>query len=442
MSDMLTPQTTVTPATRPAADRPADLVSVIMANRNGQAYLQAAIRSVMTQTHRHLELVIADDGSDDDSCLIIRQEMALDPRITLIASSRSRGPAGARNRALAAARGAWIAIVDSDDIIHPERLDHLIRSAVALDVDMVADDIIFFGESPTERNKTLLQDLDLAAPQTIDAVTLVSGHVNGARTISLGYLKPLIRRAALRDLRFNESLRIDEDHDLYLRLLMSGATFSLLPDAMYLYRRHAASASYRQSAAKLRLMIAAQEGFQRQLPRDMTDLSRAVQRRLRLTRNQLVHVGIVDALKAGDTRRAAGALLRHPQSALSLLRSLQERLVRRWHKPRETRTRKTIVLAQRDQIAASEYPGATILHVPAAPDTGWSPSCAKTWAYLAHLSCVHDLDIIAIDRAGAYALGLVPRVMSVQSVSSQHVTQEARSIALPLSLSLSEAKRS
>jgi succinoglycan biosynthesis protein ExoO len=440
MSDTLTQRNTVTPATRPLQDRHADLVSIIMANRNGQAYLQTAIRSVMAQTHRHLELVITDDGSDDDSCLIIRQEMALDPRITLIASSTSQGPAGARNRAIAVARGAWIAIVDSDDIIHPERLDHLIRSAVALDVDMVADDIIFFGEAPTERNKTLLQDLALADPQSIDAVTLVSGCLNGARTISLGYLKPLISRAALRDLRFNESLRIDEDHDLYLRLLMSGATFSLLPDAMYLYRRHAASASYRQSAAKLRLMIAAQEGFQRQLQPDMTDLSRAVQRRLQLTRNQLIHVGIVDALKAGDTRRAAGALLRHPLRALSLLRSLQERLARRWHKPRTKRTRKTIVLARRDQIAASDYPGAAILHVPDVPCAGWSPSSAKIWAYLAHLSCAHDLDIIAVDRAGAYALGLVPRAMSARNVSSHQGVQEARKIALPLSLP--EAERS
>jgi succinoglycan biosynthesis protein ExoO len=422
MSDLHIQRGPASSVLRPVLDRQEHLVSVIMANLNGQAYLRRAIRSVMNQTHSNLELVIADDGSVDDSCRIIREEMGLDPRIKLIGSSTSRGPASARNRALAVASGDWIAIVDSDDIIHPERLGRMVWSAVALKSDIVADDIIFFGNNPSERNKTLLQDLHLDGPLTIDAVTLVSGCLRGARSISLGYLKPVIRKTALGDLRFNETLRIDEDHDLYLRLLMSGASFTLIPDAMYLYRRHAASASYRLSAAKLRLMIAAQEAFQHQLPPQMKDLSRAVHKRLARARDQLIYVGIVDALKAGDKRGAAGSLLRHPRTVILLLRSLQERLARRFHRSATLRTRMKIVLGLRNQTRVSDYPDATIIHVPEVAAKGWLPSAASTWAYLAHLSCEQDLDIIAIDRAGIYALGLVPRMMSVDVVQSHQST--------------------
>lgn len=403
-----------TPHARPIEAPAGQMVSVIMANLDGQRYLRRAIRSVLDQTHRELELIISDDGSCDASCSIIREEMAQDPRIRLLESAISKGPAGARNRALAVARGTWIAIVDSDDVIHPARLARLIQSAVMLHADLVADDIIFFGEDPLERNKTLLQDLHLQGPEKMDAVALVTGCLHGKDAASLGYLKPLIRRAALGNIRFNENLQIDEDYDLYLRLLLSGATFTLIPDAMYLYRRHAASVSYRFNAPKLRLMIAAQEKFQRQMPRDDTDLVRAVAQRLQQTRDQMDYVRIIEALTAGHRMRAALSLLRTPKSALRLAQSLRERLKRRWRRARAVRQPMKIVLSPRGHAAIPDFPDARIVYVPDVPGTGWSPSAAQTWACLVDLSCTHDLDIIALDRAGAYALGLVPRWISAQ----------------------------
>jgi succinoglycan biosynthesis protein ExoO len=396
---------------------PADqVISVIMANLNGAAYLRHAIRAVLGQTHSKLELVIADDGSTDDSSRIIHAEMARDPRITLLQGGAPQGPAGARNRALAAATGDWIAIVDSDDIIHPERLARLRDTALALKSDMIADDIIFFGDDASERNKTLLQDFHLKQPQQIDAVTLINGAVQGHRTAPLGYLKPMIRRAALAGLRFDETLLIDEDHDFYLRLVLSGASFTLVPDAMYLYRRHAASTSHRLSTDKLRLMIAAQERLLRQLCHDQNDLFRAVAQRLCDTKDQLDYNQFREAIIAGQRLQAIRYLARHPKSLPFLLQSLSERVIRRRRRPAGRKTPLQIILSGKDHAPRADTPGARIIRVPEVSDTGWMPSAAATWARLAQLSCEYELDIVALDRAGHYALGLVPHWRSARII--------------------------
>jgi succinoglycan biosynthesis protein ExoO len=402
---------------RPPTRDPADqVISVIMANLNGADYLRHAIRSVLGQTHTKLELLIADDGSTDDSCRIIHEESARDPRIMLLQGSDPQGPAAARNRALAKATGDWIAIVDSDDIIHPERFERLLHTALALTSDMIADDIIFFGDDPIERNKTLLQDFHLTHPLQIDAVTLVTGGLQGNKTAPLGYLKPMIRRSALAGLRFDESLLIDEDHAFYLSLVLSGAVFTLVPDGMYLYRRHAASASHRLSTAKLRLMIAAQQKLLQRVSGDQYDLTRAVAQRLRETKDQLDYSQVREAVTSGHTAKAIGQLARHPKCLLFLLQSLSERANRRLRRPAAQKKPLQIILSDIDHAPRPDTPDARIIKVPQVPDTGWMPSAAATWARLAQLSCEYDLDIVALDRAGHYALGLVPNWRSARVI--------------------------
>src|ERR1700693_1467899 len=94
-------------------------VSVIIANHNGGAHLGDAIKSVQKQTLRNIEIIVSDDASDDSSVAIVTRLMADDARVRLLSSDCNRGPAAARNKALDIAKGEWIAIVDSDDFIHP-----------------------------------------------------------------------------------------------------------------------------------------------------------------------------------------------------------------------------------------------------------------------------------------------------------------------------------
>ncbi|MEL7671257.1 glycosyltransferase [Methanobacterium sp.] len=89
------------------------LVSVIMPVYNRARTVKSAIDSVLTQTYRNIELVIVDDGSDDGTVELI--EDINDDRIVLLRNNSCQGVSKARNRALKAARGKYIAYLDSDN---------------------------------------------------------------------------------------------------------------------------------------------------------------------------------------------------------------------------------------------------------------------------------------------------------------------------------------
>lgn len=95
------------------------LITVIMPVYNTEKYIQTAIRSVLDQTFGDFELLIIDDQGTDGSIDICRR--FVDPRIRII-SQENRGLAGARNTGIRHARGAYIALLDSDDFWHPEKL--------------------------------------------------------------------------------------------------------------------------------------------------------------------------------------------------------------------------------------------------------------------------------------------------------------------------------
>jgi teichuronic acid biosynthesis glycosyltransferase TuaG len=104
---------------------PPPTVSVITPARNAAATLEATIASVTAQTRADWEMLIADDGSTDATVAIAAAWAARDPRIRPLPGPRAgggEGPAAARNRAIRAARGRFIAFLDADDRWRPEKL--------------------------------------------------------------------------------------------------------------------------------------------------------------------------------------------------------------------------------------------------------------------------------------------------------------------------------
>lgn len=307
-------------------------VSVIMANWQGERYLAQAMASVLAQGMGDLELLVADDASDDRSLEIAREAAAADGRVRLLPAAANGGPSVARNRALEAARGEWVAVVDSDDLLHPRRLGILLDAADRLGVDMVADDMAFFGQGPGTAGRTLLGPLGLGAPRVIDPAFFVRSNDPSIDLPSLGYLKPLIRRATIGDLRYDPAVRVGEDYDLYLRLLLRGARFALLPLPLYLYRRHGTSLSHRLSVPALERLLAAHEavaGLGRDGLAPDPDLAQALTHRGWALGQALRFERLVAALKARQTASAAGLLLRDPALLRHLARSLGERLSQR-----------------------------------------------------------------------------------------------------------------
>ncbi|MBO4548914.1 MAG: glycosyltransferase family 2 protein [Abditibacteriota bacterium] len=102
-----------------------ELISVIMPAYNVEKYIGNTIRSVQAQTYTDWELVIVNDGSDDNTAEIIRSFD--EPRIRLFSNDCNRGAAVSRNRALREAKGRWMAFLDADDLWVPEKLEEQLR---------------------------------------------------------------------------------------------------------------------------------------------------------------------------------------------------------------------------------------------------------------------------------------------------------------------------
>lgn len=122
----------------PSPDEVAPLFSVILTTLNRAAMLRRALESVRRQTLRDLEIVVVDDGSSEDIEGVVRE---VTPAAKFIRLEKNRGIPGARNVAIAASRGRYIAVLDSDDVWHPRYL-HFVREAYA----QIPDAIFTFAE--------------------------------------------------------------------------------------------------------------------------------------------------------------------------------------------------------------------------------------------------------------------------------------------------------
>jgi glycosyltransferase involved in cell wall biosynthesis len=100
-------------------------VSVVIPSYNHAAFIAEAVESVLRQTHRDLELIVVDDGSSDNSLEVLAGFS--DSRMVVF-SQANQGAHAAINRGLREARGDYLAILNSDDAFHPERLEKILQA--------------------------------------------------------------------------------------------------------------------------------------------------------------------------------------------------------------------------------------------------------------------------------------------------------------------------
>ena len=95
------------------------LISCIVPVFNGERYVREALESILAQTHRPLEIIVADDGSSDGTGAIVA---GFGESVRYVKQS-NKGPATARNLGLSLATGDFVAFLDADDLWHPEKLE-------------------------------------------------------------------------------------------------------------------------------------------------------------------------------------------------------------------------------------------------------------------------------------------------------------------------------
>lgn len=305
-------------------------VSVVMCNYNCAPYLSEALKTALGQRDVTVEVIVIDDRSTDDSCRVVEEIARQDPRVRLIVTPRNMGPAGARNLGIEAARGAWIAVQDSDDLVHPDRLSRLIAAAEKDGADIVADDLLIFQDDCRGPALRLMTSGLGETPRRIGLVEYIDSNRLYSSRPSLGYLKPVFRAAlfAGNRFRYNSAMRIAEDFDLVLRLLASGVTFLLTPDLTYFYRKRSTSISHRLSPKTVADMLDADSLFRRDYPALPPTALAALDRRVAGIRNALAYEDMISALKAGNPGRFLREVMANPTAAPLLSLPVKARLQR------------------------------------------------------------------------------------------------------------------
>src|SRR6185503_6435926 len=131
----------------------------------------------------------------------------------------------------------WIAVVDSDDVMLPARLERLVARAAAEGADIVADDQLVCGADLSGGTPFIGKAMARRLAK-VDLATFIDSSRLYSRLPDLGFLKPMIRAdlIARSGTRYDERLRIGEDFHFLVALLAAGGRLRLEPEPLYLYR--------------------------------------------------------------------------------------------------------------------------------------------------------------------------------------------------------------
>lgn len=197
-------------------------------------YLQEAIDSILNQTYRSFELIIIDDCSQDESVEYIKS--INDNRVRLLINEQNSGPAVSRNRGLNVAKGKYIAIMDSDDISLPTRLEKQV-AYMEKNPDVIVCGTWFekFGTIEMIR-KPVIDDFEYYRCQLLFSNT----------PITLCSPSAIIRKQLLDDnkIRFDETLLKTEDYGLWVACCKV-ARIQIIEEVLLKYRTHVQQTSFK-----------------------------------------------------------------------------------------------------------------------------------------------------------------------------------------------------
>lgn len=211
------------------------IISVLMPVYNTARYARTAVESVLSQTFVDFELLALDDGSTDKSLSILREFAAKDHRVQIL-SRRNRGLVLTRNELIAAARGHYLAVMDSDDISRPQRFE---KQVAYLDAH---SDCVAVGSRSLIIDSAGLPIIESKNELTHNELDLA--HVSEKFESRMCHSSVMMRREAVMHAgSYRGEYRFSEDLDLFLRLAEMGKLANL-PEVLVEYRQHLRSVSF------------------------------------------------------------------------------------------------------------------------------------------------------------------------------------------------------
>ncbi|WP_201555089.1 glycosyltransferase family 2 protein [Psychrobacter sp. 72-O-c] len=192
---------------------------------NAENYLEDAINSVLTQTHKYWELILIDDGSNDKSLEIAKKFERIDNRIRVISDGFNKKLPSRLNQIIDESKYQYIARMDADDIIHPERLEIQIKflennpnyDLVSTGVITIDNDNQVYGYRNVDQVYTDFEKVEKAYPIVHPAI-LAKKNWYSRNNYDVNYTR-------------------SEDYELWCRAISNkDLKIAVLPDLLYYYR--------------------------------------------------------------------------------------------------------------------------------------------------------------------------------------------------------------
>ena len=217
------------------------LVSVIIPVYNGEKYLKECIESLLNQTLKECEFIFIDDGSTDDSSIIINEYKSRDDRIKLI-NQKNQGVSVARNNGLKVARGKYIGFVDADDYVDKDMFYKLYLTSEDKNSDFI---MCNFKTTVDGYEKTstyyypeyIVMNREYIIENIIYKM-IESGHLNAIWNKL--YKKEIIYKY---NIEFTEGMKMGEDGIFNFQYFQVADSFVYIPYVGYHYREVSGSAT-------------------------------------------------------------------------------------------------------------------------------------------------------------------------------------------------------
>ena len=310
-------------------------VSVIIPAYNTEEYISKAIDSALAQTLSNIEVIVVDDCSTDNTVEVVQSFD--DPRVKLLQNPTNMGAGGARNNAIKAAKGKWIAVLDSDDWYAPQRLEVLVSAAEEKDADMIADDSYLIEDGVSTPWSTILSESDrqLTTITQFDAADFVLSDIENRPGMHLGFTKPLFRREFLLEHQIEyQKIKVTQDFWFDMQCFLHGAKFFLVPEPYYFYRARPGSLVHSDKIKRLDeecnaiALFMEHEEYLQHNPKVMA----ALQFKLRETRKWLDYYLVIEPLKQGQILICLRGIFFKPIVLKHLLAHIPKIIGRRWER--------------------------------------------------------------------------------------------------------------
>ncbi|AXV17515.1 glycosyl transferase family A (plasmid) [Neorhizobium sp. SOG26] len=289
------------------AEHDPNAICVIIAAKNAASTITTAIHSALAQPGV-AEVVVVDDASTDKTATVAEAANDDQNRVRVISLPVNRGPAAARNIAIANSSAPLIAILDADDFFFPGRFEAMLQHR---DWDLIADNIAFTRNAKPPRSPQAFQP----RARSLSTLEFIEGNISqpGVRRGEIGFLKPVMRRSFLekRQLGYNENLRLGEDYDLYLRALVKGARYTVIEHVGYgaVVRADSLSGQHRTEDLQRLYQVDADVRATPGLP---SEVASALKRHEQHIRGRYNLRAFLDSKKRGGMTEALAFAIKHP----------------------------------------------------------------------------------------------------------------------------------